>query len=86
MQRILRLFKRQLPPDRNSELESQEKNNLTKSIKSRHLVMISLGTGIGTGLLVGNGQVLGTAGPAGLVLGYGIASIMLYCIIKRQAS
>lgn len=75
-------FKRQLPPDRNSELESQEKNNLTKSIKSRHLVMLSLGTGIGTGLLVGNGQVLGTAGPAGLVLGYGIASIMLYCIIQ----
>ncbi|CAI1913240.1 hypothetical protein SEUBUCD646_0D02810 [Saccharomyces eubayanus] len=75
-------FKRQLPPDHNSELESQEKNNLTKSIKSRHLIMISLGTGIGTGLLVGNGQVLGTAGPAGLVLGYGIASIMLYCIIQ----
>ncbi|CAI4055400.1 amino acid transporter TAT1 SKDI_02G1750 [Saccharomyces kudriavzevii IFO 1802] len=75
-------FKRQLPSDQNSELESQEKNNLRKSIKSRHLVMISLGTGIGTGLLVGNGQVLGTAGPAGLVLGYGIASIMLYCIIQ----
>ncbi|CAI4059730.1 hypothetical protein SUVZ_04G2830 [Saccharomyces uvarum] len=75
-------FKRQLPPDQNSELESQEMNNLTRSIKSRHLIMISLGTGIGTGLLVGNGQVLGTAGPAGLVLGYGIASIMLYCIIQ----
>lgn len=75
-------FKRQLPADQNSELESQERNNLTRSIKSRHLIMISLGTGIGTGLLVGNGQVLGTAGPAGLVLGYGIASIMLYCIIQ----
>ncbi|CAI4037309.1 hypothetical protein SMKI_02G1790 [Saccharomyces mikatae IFO 1815] len=80
--KILSSFKRQLPPSQNSELESQEKNNLTKSIKSRHLVMISLGTGIGTGLLVGNGQVLGTAGPAGLVLGYGVASIMLYCIIQ----
>lgn len=31
-------------------------NNLKKTIKSRHVVMISLGTDIGTGLLVGNGK------------------------------
>lgn len=57
-------------------------NNLKKTIKSRHVVMISLGTGIGTGLLVGNGKALHNAGPAGLVIGYAIMGSCLYCIIQ----
>lgn len=56
--------------------------NMKKSIKSRHLLMISLGTGIGTGLLVGNSTVLREAGPGGIMIGYIVASIMLYCIIQ----
>lgn len=62
--------------------ELKNLNQLNKNIKSRHLLMISLGTGIGTGLLVGNGQVLAKSGPAGLVIGYSVASIMVYCIVQ----
>ncbi|EDO16668.1 hypothetical protein Kpol_1052p14 [Vanderwaltozyma polyspora DSM 70294] len=70
--------------DDSKPLENEEKteNQLNRSIKSRHLLMISLGTGIGTGLLVGNGQVLAKSGPAGLVIGYGVASIMVYFIVQ----
>ncbi|QLG70129.1 hypothetical protein HG535_0A00680 [Zygotorulaspora mrakii] len=55
---------------------------LKKTIKPRHVVMISLGTGIGTGLLVGNAKSLNQAGPAGLLLGYGIMGTCIYCIIQ----
>lgn len=57
-------------------------SKMKKSIKYRHLLMLSLGTGIGTGLLVGNGKALANAGPGGLVIGYAVASVMLYCVIQ----
>ena len=72
-------FKRK-DSDLDSDVEAQD-TQLSKTIKSRHLLMISLGTGIATGLLVGNGQVLAKAGPAGLIIGYTVSSIMIYCII-----
>ncbi|AET38374.1 amino acid permease Ecym_2664 [Eremothecium cymbalariae DBVPG len=62
--------------------ETGTSSKMKKTIKSRHLLMISLGTGIGTGLLVGNGTALAKAGPGGLIIGYGVASAMLYCIIQ----
>lgn len=57
-------------------------NKLKKSIKPRHVIMISLGTGIGTGLLVGNGATLSNGGPAALVIGYIVMGVMVYCIIQ----
>ncbi|AMD22378.1 HGR039Cp [Eremothecium sinecaudum] len=66
----------------NDDPESGVTSKMKKTIKSRHLLMISLGTGIGTGLLVGNGRALAKAGPAGLMIGYIVASAMLYCIIQ----
>ncbi|CCE91540.1 amino acid transporter AGP1 TDEL_0C06510 [Torulaspora delbrueckii] len=65
------------------ELEGKTKEeHLKKSIKPRHVVMISLGTGIGTGLLVGNAKALNDAGPAGLAIGYAIMGSCIYCIIQ----
>ncbi|CCD22222.1 amino acid permease NDAI_0A00640 [Naumovozyma dairenensis CBS 421] len=55
---------------------------LKHSIKPRHVIMISLGTGIGTGMLVGNGTSLANSGPAGLVIGYAIMGSCIYCIIQ----
>ncbi|CCF57699.1 hypothetical protein KAFR_0D00520 [Kazachstania africana CBS 2517] len=57
-------------------------NQLQKTIQPRHVIMISLGTGIGTGLLVGNGATLHNAGPAGLLIGYIIMASCIYCIIQ----
>ncbi|AJU73742.1 Gnp1p [Saccharomyces cerevisiae YJM689] len=62
--------------------QEQKQENLKKSIKPRHTVMMSLGTGIGTGLLVGNSKVLNNAGPGGLIIGYAIMGSCVYCIIQ----
>lgn len=59
-----------------------ENANLKRNIKARHVIMMSLGTGIGTGLLVGNGDALVTGGPAGLIIGYAIMGSCLYSIIQ----
>ena len=58
--------------DSNDETDKK----LKKTIKPRHVIMISLGTGIGTGLLVGNGATLSGGGPASLVIGYSIMGLM----------
>ncbi|QNG15643.1 uncharacterized protein GWK60_K05599 [Nakaseomyces glabratus] len=68
-------------PTGNGQMKFEEEA-LKKSIKPRHVVMISLGTGIGTGLLVGNAKALHNAGPAGLVIGYAIMGSCIYCIIQ----
>ncbi|CCE62144.1 hypothetical protein TPHA_0B04750 [Tetrapisispora phaffii CBS 4417] len=64
------------------KVNNTESDDLQKTIKPRHVIMISLGTGIGTGLLVGNSSVLSAAGPAPLVIGYSIMGSCLYCIIQ----
>lgn len=68
------------PP--NGPTNTTDNDALKKTIKPRHVVMISLGTGIGTGLLVGNAQALNNAGPAGLLVGYAIMGTCIYCIIQ----
>ncbi|KAK6464892.1 high-affinity glutamine permease [Scheffersomyces coipomensis] len=51
---------------------------LSKSISKRHLILMALVTGVGTGLLVGSGRVLHNAGPLFLILGYAIVGSFLY--------
>ncbi|CCK70699.1 amino acid permease KNAG_0F00270 [Huiozyma naganishii CBS 8797] len=81
-------FKRVDEKQTTSDLESGlgevpgENSDLKQTIKKRHVLLISLGTGIGTGLLVGNAKVLRDAGPGGLVIGYSIMGSCLYCIIQ----
>ena len=41
---------------------------LKRAMTKRHLVMISLGGAIGTGLFLGSGDVISQAGPVGAIL------------------
>lgn len=67
-------------------IESASKHKtLKQNIRPRHVLMISLATGIGTGMLVGNGKSLHNGGPASLVIGYAIVSSMLYCVIQSAS-
>lgn len=55
-----------------------EGKQLAKGISRRHLTLMALVTGVGTGLLVGSGSKLNVAGPLFLVLGYAIVGSFLY--------
>ncbi|KAH3685977.1 hypothetical protein WICPIJ_003044 [Wickerhamomyces pijperi] len=59
-----------------------EGEKLNKGIKNRHMIMISMATGIGTGLLVGSGSSLHKGGPAGLVIGIIIVGAMLVNVME----
>lgn len=54
---------------------------MEKSISQRHVIMIALSTGVGTGLWVGSGKALSKAGPAGVLIGYAIVSLMVFFVI-----
>lgn len=57
-------------------------NHMKQAMKSRHVVMMSLGTGIGTGLLVANASALSRSGPAALVIAYGLVSFVTYFMVQ----
>lgn len=56
-------------------------NVFVRDLKARHLIMIAFGGAMGTGLFVGTGQSLHTAGPLGTVIAYCVASIIVYSIM-----
>ncbi|WP_243297917.1 amino acid permease [Bacillus litorisediminis] len=51
---------------------------LQRSMKSRHLFMLSLGGVIGTGLFLGSGYAIGEAGPLGAILAYLVGGLLMY--------
>lgn len=67
---------------------SQQNTNpteLTRSLKARHLMMISLGGTIGTGLFLASGGAIHTAGPGGALLAYAVIGIMVYYLMTSLA-
>ncbi|AAS54527.1 AGR038Cp [Eremothecium gossypii ATCC 10895] len=63
------------------EINSTDTTKLQQRMRTRHVVMMSLGTGIGTGLLVANAASLHYGGPAGLLIGYLLVSIVSYIMM-----
>jgi lysine-specific permease len=58
---------------------------LRRSLKSRHLTMISLGGTIGTGLFLASGGAIHTAGPGGALVAYILIGIMVYFLMTSLA-
>jgi len=58
-----------------------EKKGLKRDMKSRHLLMISIGGTIGTGLFLGSGQTINQAGPAGSILAYAVGGLIMFLVL-----
>lgn len=61
--------------------KEQETTGLKRSLKSRHLTMISLGGTIGTGLFLASGGAIHSAGPGGALLSYLLIGVMVYFLM-----
>lgn len=56
-------------------------NKLKHGLSTRHILMIALGSAIGTGFFFGAGESIKLAGPA-ILLSYTIGGIMMYIIVR----
>jgi lysine-specific permease len=63
------------------ESSEQEERKLKRGLKSRHLTMISIGGAIGTGLFLGSGAAIHTAGPGGALFAYAFVGAMVYFVM-----
>lgn len=63
------------------EQGSQQSKGLKRSMKSRHLFMMSIGGVIGTGLFLGSGYAIGEAGPAGAITAYLFGGLVMYLVM-----
>ncbi|GAM82393.1 hypothetical protein ANO11243_003720 [Dothideomycetidae sp. 11243] len=55
--------------------------HLQRRLQSRHLQMIAIGGTIGTGLFIGSGSALATAGPAGALISFAFVGTLVYSVM-----
>ena len=71
-----------MPPENTAaERLTREDAGYTKGLNNRQLQMIALGGAIGTGLFLGAGARLASAGP-GLFIVYGVCGIFVFLILR----
>ncbi|MDT3967137.1 amino acid permease [Staphylococcus saprophyticus] len=58
-----------------------EQTSFKRAMKQRHLMLLSFGGVIGTGLFLSSGYTLQQAGPLGTVLSYIVGSILVYLVM-----
>lgn len=68
----------------NTDLEAQDEKASKKKpgLSARHVALIAMAGGLGTGLLVGNGRALALGGPGGLLIAYAIVGSMLFATMQ----
>ena len=54
---------------------------LKRAMSTRHLVMLSLGGAIGTGLFLGSGEVIAQTGPVGAIIAYILGGLIAYMVM-----
>ncbi|WP_318373573.1 S-methylmethionine permease [Enterobacter sp.] len=60
----------------------QENGELKRTMKPRHLIMLSLGGVIGTGLFFNTGYIISTTGAAGTLLAYLIGALVVWLVMQ----
>ena len=68
-----------------SDRQTTSNQGLKRTLSARHLVMISLGGSIGTGLFLASGAPISQAGPSGALLAYCLIGIMVYFLMTALA-
>jgi L-asparagine transporter-like permease len=63
-------------------MQQPEKSKLKRNLTNRHIQFISLGGTIGTGLFLGAGSIIASAGPS-VILGYLITGIIVFLIMRQ---
>lgn len=58
--------------------QNNSTNELKRTMKTRHLFMISLGGVIGSGLFLGSGYTISEAGPMGAILSYLVGGLIMF--------
>ncbi len=62
--------------------EAEQRRKLQRTMKARHLVMLSLGGVIGTGLFFNTGYIISTTGAAGTLLAYLIGALVVWLVMQ----
>lgn len=60
---------------------NSEPTTLKRAMSTRHLVMLSLGGAIGTGLFLGSGEVIAQTGPVGAIIAYVLGGLIAYMVM-----
>lgn len=64
-----------------NKCQNLHENKFERTMKTRHLVMLSLGGVIGTGLFFNTGYIIANAGPAGAIIAYLIGALVVYLVM-----
>lgn len=68
-----------------SSRQAHTQTGLKRTLSIRHLVMLSLGGSIGTGLFLASGAPVSQAGPSGALLAYALIGVMVYFLMTALA-
>lgn len=60
----------------------EEGQELKKALEARHLSMIAIGGALGTGLLIGTGSALKTAGPGAVFITYSVIGFVVFMVLS----
>lgn len=65
----------------NNHLSKSPKNQFKRTMQTRHLIMLSLGGVIGTGLFFNTGYIIATAGAVGAIIAYLIGALVVFLVM-----
>ncbi|RKF54228.1 Arginine permease CAN1 [Erysiphe neolycopersici] len=64
------------------EVNMKNEPGLKRQLKARHMQMIAIGGTIGTGLFIGSGSSIATAGPVGALIAYALVGTIVYSVMN----